>query len=182
MLLAPTVASAQAPPRLEVSAGPGYVFGGGMENPGPSLPAFNVGVTVWPFERWGVAGRAVRAPGEDRYPSPLPSHDRTYLGLEKLAYYVVGARYRRLFAARQEMNIGAGLMLGGEFRTVVLLDQPAGPPVRRSHPDTFFNGFSVEGSWGWRLHRHLRVKGGLTYDFNFETTNLQPVISAVLSF
>jgi len=48
--------------------------------------------------------------------------------------------------------------------------------------DTFFNGFSMEGFWGWRLHPHLGVKGGLTYDFNFETNNLQPVVSAVFFF
>ncbi len=49
MLLAPAAASAQGLPRVEVSAGAGYVFGGGVENPGPSLPAYNVGVTFWPF-------------------------------------------------------------------------------------------------------------------------------------
>jgi hypothetical protein len=182
MLLAPATAAAQGPPRVEMSAGAGYVFGGGSEDPGPSLAAYNLSVAFWPFERWGVAARAVRAPGEDLYPHPLPSYERTYLGQEKLSYYVVGTRHRRFFGARHELNIGVGLMLGGDFRTIVLLDQPAGPPVRRSHRDTFFNGFSVEGLWGWRLYRHIGVKGGLTFDFNGETNNLQPVVLAAFSF
>lgn len=167
---------------VELAAGPGFVFGGGSEDPGPSLPSYDIGVVLWPFARWGVAGRLVRAPGEDLYPNPLPSYDRTFLGREKLSYYTFGARYRRFPVPRHEMNLGFGLMVGGEFRTIVSFQQPGGPPIRRSHRDTFFNGFYVEGLWGWRLYRHLGVKGGVTFDFNFETNNLQPVVLAVVSF
>jgi hypothetical protein len=56
---------AQDRARVEFGGGAGYVFGGGAEDPGPSLPAFDAIVFVWPFERWGVGFRWVEGPGED---------------------------------------------------------------------------------------------------------------------
>jgi hypothetical protein len=50
---------------VEIELGGGYVVGGGIENPGPTLPAFDVIGVVWPTDHWGLALRIVAAPGED---------------------------------------------------------------------------------------------------------------------
>jgi hypothetical protein len=45
-----------------------------------------------------------------------------------------------------------------------------------------FDGFALEAFVGRRLTRHFGVKGGVTFDFNFETTNFQPVVLASVGF
>jgi hypothetical protein len=166
---------------VEVGAGGGYVAGGGAENPGPSLPSYDVVVAVWPFERWGVGVRWVEGPGEDLH-APIESFDRTFLGTGHLRYWTVTARHRRPLPRRLELEIGFGLLFDGEFATIVDLHNPPGPPRRLSEADTFFTGMSVDGLVTRDLGRHFAIKGGLTFDFNFETTNVQPVALAVVRF
>lgn len=60
--------------------------------------------------------------------------------------------------------------------------QTAEPPRRFDLPDNFFGGFALEGMLSRRVLRHLTIKAGATYDFNFETNNFQPLVLAALSF
>ena len=52
--------------KLEVQVGSGYVWGGGAENPGPSLPTYDVGIALWLNEHWG-GRRASRASPRRRH-------------------------------------------------------------------------------------------------------------------
>jgi hypothetical protein len=53
---------------------------------------------------------------------------------------------------------------------------------RQVEAATHFSGFALEAFAGRRITPFVRVKAGLTYDFNFETGNLQPVVLASLGF
>jgi hypothetical protein len=163
---------------VEIEAGVGYVFGGGVEDPGPSLPSFDAGIVIWPWEQWGVAVRLVEAPGEDLH-APIDSLDRTFLGVGNLHYWTVNARHRRPLPHRVGLEIGFGMLFGGEFAAI---QEFHNPPRRSATPHTFFNGFSVEGLVTRALARYFTVKAGATYDFNVETNNFQPVVLGVLRF
>jgi hypothetical protein len=177
MLIAiPKFAGAQT---FEGEFGAGYVFGGGTENPGPSLPAFDVGFVVWPTGRWGIAARLVEGPGEDLH-EPIASSDRTFLGAGHLHYWSVTAQHRWTVNQSFGVQTGFGLMFDGRFATVQEFHDPV--LGRRAEPDTFFTGFSLEGLVTRTLSRHLGIKGGVTYDFNFETNNLQPVVLGTIQF
>jgi hypothetical protein len=168
---------AQDRARVEFGGGAGYVFGGGAEDPGPSLPAFDAIVFVWPFERWGVGFRWVEGPGEDLH-APIRSGDRAFLGTGHLRYWTVTARHRRPLGRQLWFELGFGMLFGGKFATIVELDDPP----RRLSGDTTFNGFSVDGLVTRELASHFSVKAGLTFDFNFETNNVQPVAIGVIRF
>ena len=185
-LVGPLVA--QQRDKLEVQVGGGYVLGGGGENPGPSLPTYDVGLAFWLSEHWGVAGRHVRGPGDEIYNSPVETVDRIFLGKGNLRYTTVTVRRRWFMASGTEFNIGFGLMLGGSYEGVNFLKQP-GQPLRASsiprlhlRPETSFGGFALELLVGRKLSRHFGVKGGLTEDFNFDTANTQLVGLVVFSF
>ena len=169
---------AQSRAVVEVGGGGGYVFGGGAEDPGPSLPAFDALVSVWPFERWGVGFRWVEGPGEDLH-APVETFDRVFLGTGHLRYWTVTARYRRPLPGQLEFELGFGMLYGGRFASIQELRNP---PQRISGIDTSFSGGSVEGLVSRALTRHIGVKVGLTFDSNFETTNLQPVALGVIRF
>ncbi len=171
-------ASAQRRAIVEIGGGVGYVVGGGAEDPGPSLPAVDAVIHVWPFERWGVGVRWVEGPGEDLH-APIESFDRAFLGTGHLRYWTVTARNRRTLPRQLEFELGFGMLFGGEFASIQELRDP---PRRLASASTFFNGFSVDGLVGRALGRHLGVKVGLTFDFNFETTNVQPVALGVIRF
>ena len=172
------LASAQTRPAIELEGGGGYVFGGGSENPGPSLPTLDAAIVVWPGKRWGLAARVVRGPGEDLH-TPVESLDRTFLGSGHLQYWTATLRHRRLLRADLGLEIGAGMLFGGEFASVQMFHNP---PRRVAAPDNFFNGLSVEALVTRGLARSLAVKAGLTCDFNVETVNLQPVALGVIRF
>lgn len=169
---------AQERPVVELEGGGGYAFGGGGENPGPSLPTLDAAIAVWPTERWGLAVRLVEGPGEDLH-APIESLDRTFLGLGHLHYWTVTVRHRRSLSPDLGLEIGFGMLFDGEFATIQMFHNP---PRRSSMPDTFFNGFSVEMLVTHPLARHFALKAGVTYDFNFDTANLQPVALAVMRF
>lgn len=162
---------------VELGAGGGYVFGSGVENPGPSLPSLDGSVAVWPLSHWGVAYRRVSAPGEDLWDTPSQDGDRTYLGEGHLRYWAVTGRDRRLLGSSTGVQVGLGLQKGGQFSSVWILRGQ-----RRVDPSIFFNGIAVEAFVTRRLRRHLTIHAGATFDFNIETNNLQPVVLAVVGF
>lgn len=163
---------------IEFEGGGGYVFGGGTEDPGPSLPSLDATIVVWPAPRWGVAVRLVKGPGEDLH-APIESLDRTFLGSGHLRYWTVTARHRRPLRHDVGVELGIGMVFGGEFATVQVFHNP---PRRSTAPDTFFSGLSLEGLVTRAFARHFAVKAGLTYEFNVETANLQPVALGVIRF
>ena len=172
---------AQQRDKLEVQVGGGYVLGGGGENPGPSLPVYDVGLAFWLSERWGVAARHVRGPGDDIWGSPVEDSDRIFSGEGNLRYTTVTARRRWFMASGMELNIGFGLMLGGSYEGVSFLKRSGQPPLRL-RPETSFGGFALELLVGRKLSRHFGVKVGFTEDFNFDTANTQFVGLAIFSF
>jgi len=162
---------------VEIELGGGYVVGGGAEDPGPSLPAFDVGVAFWATEHWGVAVRRVEAPGEDLH-EPSVGGDRTFLGSGHLAYWTVTARRRSSVTTRLGLELGFGLLLDGRFATIAMLHEPP----RRLEMGTSFGGFSLEALLTRELWSHLAIKMGATFDSNFETTNLQPLVVGAIRF
>jgi hypothetical protein len=163
---------------VEFEGGGGYVFGGGAEDPGPSLPTVDATIVVWPAERWGLAARLVEGPGEDLH-TPREGLDRTSLGVGHLHYWTVTARHRRPLSRSLGVELGFGKLFGGEFATIQMFHDP---PRRSSKADTFFNGLSLEALVTHALARHFALKAGLTYDFNVETDNLQTVALGVIGF
>lgn len=178
LLMSAVPAKAQHPPRVELEAGGGYVFGGGVENPGPSLPALDGGAAFWWSDRWGLALRAVVGPGEDLIEAS-PGIDRTFLGTGHLRYLAVTVRRRRPMTNSWGLELGGGMMLFGQFAMVQMLRDP---PRRVVGVDSSFSGFAVEALATRAIARHLALKAGLTFDFNFETNNLQPLVLAAIRF
>jgi hypothetical protein len=170
--------SAQDDPFLELEAGGGYVVGGGAEDPGPSLGTYDLAVAVWPVRRWGVAYRIVRGPGNDLLKPPIEGGDRLFLGSGRLNYSTVTVRYRRPTPKSTFTEIGFGIMKGGQFADLMYIKALE----RQVEAETHFSGFALEGFVGRRLTRFLRLKSGITYDFNFETGNFQPVVLASFGF
>jgi hypothetical protein len=173
-LILPAAAFAQ---QVELELGAGYVFGGGVEDPGPSLATVDAAVAVWPSERWGVAVRLVEGPGEDLH-EPIASGDRTFFGLADLHYWTVTARRRIPLSSARRIDVGFGGLFGGRFSSV---EQLHDPPLRGGARTTF-SGFALESFLTQSVADHFAVRGGATLDFSLETTNFQPVILAVLKF
>jgi hypothetical protein len=167
--------------RFELQGGGGYVFGAGSEDPGPSLPVFDLGVVFWFDQRWGIAGRHVRGWGEDIREEPDVSGDRLLISKEDLSYYTLTLRHRRGLREDLELNLGVGLLVGGRFESTFERTRPGGPPERTGIA-TKFNGFALEALIGYHLTPHVSIKAGLTEDFNFDTANTHPLVMLVLSF
>jgi len=165
--------------RLDLGVGGGYVFGGGVEDPGPSLPTSDVVGVVWPFRNWGLAGRWVEGPGEDLSEVPVASGDRTFLGSGHLRYFAVTVRRRHRLSDAVGLEVGAGLALRGQFAVIQVLPPPFG---RLDRPNNFFGGLATEVFLTRRLRGPLWVEGGVTYDFNLETNHLQPLALVVWRF
>jgi hypothetical protein len=135
-------------------------------------------IVVWPSQRWGVALRRVEGPGEDLY-SPVEIPDRTFLGGGHLHYWTVTARHRRSTSRGLGVEIGFGIMFGEKFATIEMLRDP---PRRVSAQNGPAYGLSLEALVTHPLARHFAVKGGVSYDFEFETNHLQPVALGVITF
>jgi hypothetical protein len=172
------VVSAQEHPSFELEAGGGHVVGGGAENPGPSLGTYDLAVAIWPMRSWGVAYRIVRGPGNDLLKPPIEGGDRLFLGSGQLKYSTVTVRYRRPTPKSTVTEIGFGIMKGGQFADLMYIKALE----RQVEAETHFSGFALEAFVGRRLTPFLRLKGGITYDFNFETGNFQPVVLASFGF
>ena len=163
--------------RVEVGAGGGYAFGGGVEDPGPSLATLDACVAIWPLENWGVAVRRVSGPGEDLLDTPFVSADRTFLGQADLHYWTATARYRRPIGRSAGVQVGLGFQKSGQFSTVWMFNGQ-----RRVAPDTFFGGAALELLATRRVWRRFALHGGVTVESNLETTNVHPVLLAVVGF
>ena len=167
---------------VELQFGGGYVWGGGNENPGPSLATYNLGVAVWVSDHWGVAARHVVGPGTDLWGPPVDeSRDRTYIGQGNLRYTTVTARRRWFMTGSTQLDVGFGLMLDGSYEGMGFLKRPGRAPLYLG-TDIIFGGWSFEMFAGRKLSRYFGVKGGFTEDFNFETANTQLVGLAVVGF
>lgn len=177
-------ARAQQASTVDVEGGGGYVFGGGVENPGPSLPTLNAGMSVWWTDHWGLALRVVAGPGEDLLDGDglvMGADDSNwrFLGTGDLRYLTVTVRRRRPLGGAWGFETGAGLMLLGQFATV---QEIGDPPRRVSAAADFFSGIALEALATRELSPRFLLKAGVTYDFNVETNNLQPVVLAALRF
>jgi hypothetical protein len=172
------VAFAQKPDLFEFEGGGGYVFGSGAEDSGPSLPTVAAGIVVWPARHWGLAIRRVDGPGED-LSTPVESIDRTFLGSGHLHYLTLTARHRRAISHQLGLEVGFGVMLNETFGTIEFLRNP---PRRLSVTNGPASGISLEALLTHRLARHFSVKAGVTYDFEFETNHLQPLVVGVVGF
>lgn len=162
---------------LDIEAGGGYLFGGGAENPGPSLPTYDLGVVVWPVTHWGFAVRFVRGPGHDFY-EPIVQSDRTFYGPERLSYNTFTVRYRGLIRPKTFIEAGVGVMANGQFSVQQFLYHTQ----TYIHTRTSFNGYAIEALVSHRFTRHLGMKAGVTIDFNVETNNFQPLVLGTVGF
>jgi hypothetical protein len=161
--------------RVEFEIGGGFVFGGGAEDPAPSLPVFDIGAAAWISRTWGVAIRLVEGPGRDLH-EPRAGGDRSFLGTGELHYWAVTARRRYPIGDATSVELGYGLMLDGRFSGVVRF---AAEPAT-TYVQSVFSGFAFEALVRRHLSRHVSLKAGATFDANFETTSLQILGLAVL--
>jgi hypothetical protein len=70
-------------------------------------------------------------------------------------------------------------MINGHFDAVWIFNDA---PLDRRRSRTSFGGFSLDAFATRALSRHFGIKGGLTYDFNVETNNLQPLVLGAFRF
>jgi hypothetical protein len=164
-------------PIAALELGGGYIFGGGAENPGPSVASYDLGGVFWLTSRWGGAVRVVHGPGQD-FHEPISSGDRTFFGPENVRYTIVTVRYRWPVRPRTFLEIGGGLMVRGRFTDQEQLHATG----QVLHAASDFGGLSIEALVSRHFTRALGVKAGITYDFNPETTNLQPVVLGTIGF
>jgi hypothetical protein len=136
-----------------------------------------VGFLVWP-SGWGIGVRVVDGPGEELH-EPVVFMERTFLGTGHLRYWTFTARHRRAVTPTWGLEMGFGLMTNGHFADVWTFNDA---PLDRRMSRTTFGGFSLEGFATRALSRHFGIKGGLTYDFNVETNNLQPLLLGTVRF
>lgn len=165
-------------PIAALELGGGYIVGGGAENPGPSVASYDIGGVFWLTSRWGGAVRVVHGPGQDFYDEPVSSGDRTFFGPENVRYTTVTVRHRWPVRRRDFLEIGGGLMLHGRFTDQEQLHATG----QVLHAALDFGGLSLEALFSRQFTRAVGIKAGITYDFNPETTNLQPVILGTIGF
>jgi hypothetical protein len=120
----------------------------------------------------------VRGPGNDLYDPPIEGGDRLFLGFGDLRYSTVTVRYRHDTPKSTLTEIGFGILHGGRFADFMYSKSLE----RQVEAEIVFDGLALEAFVGRRITRHFAVKGGVTFDFNFETTNFQPVILASVGF
>ena len=68
------------------------------------FPSMMSGLPSGLSERWGVAARHVRGPGDDIWGSPVESGDRIFSGEGNLRYTTVTARRRWFMASGMELQ------------------------------------------------------------------------------
>jgi hypothetical protein len=186
LLVAPEPAEAQeAIQRLDVEVGLGYAIGGGLEEPGPTLPRVNVGVVVWFAGRFGVALGYVRGFGEDTTDSQEPLEDlgdRRLLAQKDLRYFRASFRYKHEIsrALVDSVEFGGGMIIDGSFTRVSAQLASDGTKIRTFEQE--WGALAAEFFAAKRLGRHFGLKAGATFDFNFDTHFLTPVFMGVASF
>jgi hypothetical protein len=162
---------------LDVEAGYGFAAGSGAENPAPSLGTITFGATVWLGERWGTGIMLVRSFGEDRFHESVEAGQPIVHLATDLRYTRIVARYRRPLAG-QRLVIGFGFVRHGSFAHGIRDANTGRPPG----PGTSWSGSTGEATWQHRLHRRLSLRAGVTFDTNVETTVVQPLALAVVTF
>ena len=168
-------AAAMRLPRLEITPGFGYGFGGGTDT-GPTLWMAHAGATLWIDDRFGIAYSYVQGFGQDlsdervlrrgRGPIiPPPDYNPYYYrGADGLRFHRLTLRYRQTIAGATGFEIGAGAAFAGRFRNLVL-EQSDGPWVDAGVSQ--FGGFSVDLFVTRRLASHLIVRSGAAFDLNY---------------
>lgn len=169
---------AQDRSRVDLEAGIGFSVTG---DPAPSLPTGSVGVAFWLSRAWGVSFTGVTSFGEDRYDPPIEIPDRFYIGQDDLRYVRVSLRYRRAIGARTMLVLGAGAVTNASYEVILLL-KTAGGGTRRIDFRNQWGGLGGEMYLDRHLGRHLRVRGGITFDTSAETSVFQPVVLGVVAF
>ena len=195
-------AAAMRLPRLEITPGFGYAYGGGTDT-GPSLWTPHAGATLWIDDRFGIAYSFVQGFGQDLSDERVPKRGRGpiipppdynpyyYKGQDGLRFHRLTLRYRQTIAGATGFEIGAGTAFAGRFRTLVS-DQPGGPWAARgvSH----FGGFSVDLFVTRRIASHLIVRSGAAFDLDFsrigspiagervETSAVRPLVELAVVF
>jgi hypothetical protein len=179
LALAGSVTSADAQtgpdPRLEAELGAGYVIGTGPENGGHSLFAYNLALAGWPWARWGIALRAVHAPG-DLPELTIDVAESTRFSNGRLRYWALTVR-RRQTTAGLSWEYGFGIVPTGHYATVRRVDN-----TPRRSADVGVGGYVFEVFGTKAVGRHVAVKAGGTWIGSHETSFLQPVAAAVVRF
>ena len=197
-------AAAMRLPRLEITPGFGYAFGGGRDIAGPSLWMPHVGATFWIDDRFGIAYSYVRGFGQDLSDERVPKPGRGpiipppgynppyhYTGADGLRFHRLTLRYRQTIAGATGFEIGAGAAFAGRFRTLVS-DQPGGPWAAARVFQ--FGGYSVDLFFTRRIASHLIVRSGAAFDLDFspidsliageriETSAIRPLVELAVVF
>jgi hypothetical protein len=173
-------AAAQERRWLEFELGTGFGMGGGSEDVAPSTGMGSFGVTVWPAPGFGLGVVRVVGLGYELRNDFVDSIDRVFLGAGGLEYLRVALRLRRPVAPGVTAVFGVGMVTVGKFSTVALLKRPLDRP--RVDMGTTWLGFGTEMYVDSRLTRWFSLRGGVTFDFNGETSVFQPVALAVVGF
>jgi hypothetical protein len=120
----------------------------------------------------------VKGPGRDLLNPRAEGGDRLFLGSGGLEYSILTVRYRPRTPKSTLTEIGFGTLIRGRFADLMYIKSLE----RDVEAVTSFDGFSLEAFVGRRFTPYFGVKGGVTYDFNVETSNLQPVLLASIGF
>ena len=195
-------AAAMRLPRLEITPGFGYGFGGGTDT-GSTLWMAHAGATLWIDDRFGIAYSYVQGFGQDlsdervlrrgRGPIiPPPDYNPYYYrGADGLRFHRLTLRYRQTIAGATGFEIGAGTAFAGRFRNLVL-EQSDGPWVDAGVSQ--FGGFSVDLFVTRRLASHLIVRSGAAFDLDFssngsliaservQTSTIRPLVELAVVF
>jgi hypothetical protein len=172
----PGQASAQETSRVDVEVGLGRAIGGAPKSPGTT----SIGLTGWFSQRWGLTLVHVRGFGFDAFDLERDAGDRVELGTHRQRYYRVAVRYRRRVGPSLTLVAGAGLVLDGTYADAGVLRTESG--LRLFERENMWGGFSGEFYVEAPFLPHVAMRVGATWDSNRETTVMQPVFSAVVSF
>ena len=173
----PARALAQERSLIDVETGAGYAFG----NDVPSLGTVTFGATLWPRRgSWGVSVARVASYGEELFDRPSTSGDVTFLGRANLRYWRLGARHRREVRQRSTLVLGFGVVPRASYENLVRLDENGVVSDRRG--EIVWGAVTGELYWDRQLARWFKVRLGVTLDCSADTTILQPIAVAVVTF
>ncbi|MCY4059999.1 MAG: hypothetical protein OXG44_18600 [Gammaproteobacteria bacterium] len=155
--------AAQSRNVIELQAGLGGVW---HTNTPTSLGAFTASAVYWPRERFGIAVRHVRAPGDSFSTAPpLVGGGEYFSGRGRLHFTSVTARFRWFVGdGSWEINLGTGAMVDGQIDTIVTVyDQTGAERIAVRLEEQFPGYVALELFVGRKVWRSLGVKVGATY-------------------